>query len=259
VSKKVVALFSDKHKKPSGIRKDAHQIDFQTTRKSNMSKKKAARALREDTSLYAITPRTRNQHTFMNSINDNKITFGIGSAGSGKTYIAGMMAADALQRGLCRKVIICRPIIEAGGERLGFLPGDLEDKCEPYLKPLFDVFEMYWYKSSGHFRNLMNSNRIEICPLAYMRGRNFENVWILCDEAQNMNANLMKMLLTRIAENSKLIITGDPRQRDRHDADGFETAENRLFDCPDVGFVRFHNEDVQREEIVKDILDRWED
>jgi len=224
-----------------------------------MSKKKAARALREDTSLCVITPRTRSQKKFMDSINENKITFGTGSAGSGKTYIAAMMAADALQRGLCRKIIVCRPIIEAGGEKLGFLPGDLEEKCEPYLKPLFDVFELYWYKSNGHFRNLMNSGRIEICPLAYMRGRNFEDVWILCDEAQNMNANMMKMLLTRISTGSKLIITGDPRQRDRADADGFEMATNRLDDCPEIGFVKFHHEDVQREEVVKNILDRWED
>ena len=224
-----------------------------------MSKRKAARALREDTNMCVITPRTRSQKHFMDSINENKITFGVGSAGSGKTYLATMMAADALQRGLCRKIIVCRPIIEAGGERLGFLPGDLEDKCEPYLKPIFDVFELFWYKSTGQFRNLISSGRIEVCPLAYMRGRNFENVWILCDEAQNMNADMMKMLLTRVAEGSKLIITGDPKQRDRKDADGFEKAMHLLDDCPDLDFVNFKNEDVQREQIVKDILDRWED
>lgn len=224
-----------------------------------MSRKREARALREQTSLCAITPRTRSQNAFMNSIETNKITFGVGSAGSGKTYIAGMMAADALQRGLCRKIIVCRPIIEAGGERLGFLPGDLEDKCEPYLKPLFDVFEMYWYKSSGHFRHLMTKGIIEVCPLAYMRGRNFENVWILCDEAQNMNADMMKMLLTRIAEGAKLIITGDPRQRDRKDADGFEMVERLLTDVDGLGVVNFHHKDVQREKIVQDILERIED
>jgi len=224
-----------------------------------MSRKKVARAFREDTSMCVITPRTRTQKQFMDSINHNKITFGVGSAGSGKTYLATMMAADALQRGLCRKIIVCRPIIEAGGEKLGFLPGTLEEKCEPYLKPIFDVFEMYWYKTTGHFRHLMQTGIIEVCPLAYMRGRNFEDVWILCDEAQNMNSDMMKMLLTRVSSNSKLIITGDPRQRDRKDADGFEKAQKFLKGCPDLGFAEFANIDIQREQVVKDILDRWED
>lgn len=223
-----------------------------------MSSKKKARASYESPpSLHVIQPKSASQEMFLDSIRTNKITFGMGSAGSGKTYLAGMMAADALQRGLCRKIIVCRPIVEAAGEKLGFLPGDLEEKCEPYLRPLFDVFELYWYNALGQFKNLQKNKTIEVSPLAYMRGRNFEDVWILCDEAQNMNADMMKMLLTRFATGSKLIITGDQNQRDRKDANGFEAVQKYLSDVDDIGMVNFSNNDIQRDPIVKDILDRW--
>ena len=206
-----------------------------------------------------LVPRNKNQKRFMDSIENNAITFGMGSAGSGKTYIAGFMAANAFENGLCRKIIVCRPVVEAADEKLGFLPGDLNEKCEPYLKPLFDVFEMYWYSAKGRFKYLIRNEDIEIAPLAYMRGRNFDNTWVICDEAQNMNSDMMKMLLTRVGEDTKLIITGDPKQRDRKSADGFEQAIHRLQGCPNVGFVSFSNQDVERSQIVKDVLNHWGD
>ncbi len=223
-----------------------------------MAKRKPSYARNASNGYPTLIPRNRNQKKFMDSITRNTITFGFGSAGSGKTFIAASMAAEALQNGLCRKIVVCRPIVEAGGERLGFLPGTLEEKCSPYLQPIFDVFDQFWYKNHHNtLQSLLQKETIQIAPLAYMRGRNLSDCWVLCDEAQNMNSDMMKMLLSRTSENTKVIITGDPDQRDNKNADGFETAMHSLNDCPDVGFVQFGIRDVERSKVVQDILQRW--
>lgn len=224
----------------------------------------AIRAAHEDVSeaVLKLFPRTKNQKTFMNYILENDITFGMGSAGTGKTYVATVLACQALQQGLCDKIIICRPIVEAAGEKLGFLPGTLEEKCDPYIQPMADVINEYFnpiMKTRCAFDALVTQKKLEVQALAFMRGRSYKNAWILCDEAQNMNANMMKMLVTRFGENCKMVITGDPKQRDRHDANGFEVAEDNLYDTDSIKFMQFTSEDVVRHQTVKNILTNWPD
>jgi phosphate starvation-inducible PhoH-like protein len=226
---------------------------------SAAKKVKAQRAQLDDSAIYKVVPKTVTQNAYMQSIRTNHITFAMGSAGSGKTFVATAMAAAALDENKIEKIVICRPIVEAGGEKLGFLPGDLQEKCDPYLMPMYDVFNMCWKHKRGNMLNWnISQGKIEIAPLAYMRGRSFKDCWILCDEAQNMTAEAMRMLITRFGEGCKMIITGDQTQRDRRDAKGFEEARRRLEGkVPGVGFINFHAEDVQRHEVVRDILDVW--
>jgi phosphate starvation-inducible PhoH-like protein len=233
-----------------------------------MSKKPALRAAlraaHDDVSeaVKTIFPRTKNQKTFMEYILNNNITFGMGSAGTGKTYVATVLACQALQQGLCDKIIICRPIVEAAGERIGFLPGSLEEKCDPYIQPMSDVINEYFnpiMKTRVAFDQLVLKKQVEVQALAFMRGRSYKNAWILCDEAQNMNANMMKMLVTRYGENCKMIITGDPKQRDRHDANGFEMALSKLSDTDSIKFMQFTPADIVRHKTVQDILTDWPD
>lgn len=194
----------------------------------------------------------------MTSIEQNDIVFGIGAAGTGKTYVSAFMAAAALEDNIIDRIVICRPAIQAADEDLGFLPGGLRDKAEPYLRPMLDAFKAYWRFAPQKLEMYMKYEKIEIAPLAFMRGRTFENCWTLCDEAQNMNENMMKMLLTRLGENGKIIITGDPDQRDKLDANGFEIAMQKLHDMPGVAINRFSRLDVVRHQTVARILDRWD-
>ena len=215
-----------------------------------------------------IVPRTPQQAEFVKSIYQNDISFGIGPAGSGKTFLASSLAAKALNKGQIEGIVVCRPIIQAAGEDLGYLPGTLEEKADPYLRPMFDVFKKFWgqneanslkdNRAQGKFEYLLNKGVIEVCPLAFMRGRSFENKWILCDEAQNMSPDMMKMLLTRLGEGSKIIVTGDPRQKDISSANGFDVAYKKLRSCDSVGFTHFGLEDVVRHNTVKSVLDCWD-
>lgn len=205
-----------------------------------------------------LKPRNLAQANFVEAIHNNDIVFGVGAAGTGKTYVSAFMAAQALENNEIDRIIICRPAIQAADEDLGFLPGGLRDKAEPYLRPMLDAFKTFWRFAPHKFDMYMKFEKIEIAPLAFMRGRTFENCWTLCDEAQNMNEDMMKMLLTRLGENGKIIITGDPDQRDRKDARGFEVAMEKLYDVPGIGIARFGKHDVVRHNTVARILDHWD-
>lgn len=202
-----------------------------------------------------ILPRNHQQNEYISAIRRNDITFGVGPAGTGKTYIAAAIAADSYERGLISKIAICRPIVEAAGEELGFLPGDLAEKCDPYLRPIFDAFDIHWSKQE--IQSKLRNKIIEISPLAYMRGRTFVDTFVIADEAQNANTDQMMMLLTRLGKGSKIVVTGDPTQRDKKDARGIEDARTFLSMCPNVSFIDFDNRDVVRHPTVCEILSRW--
>jgi phosphate starvation-inducible PhoH-like protein len=236
---------------------------FENTETSTMSKaKRRQREYIATVSDANLKPRNPLQAEFIKKIQTNHVTFGIGPAGTGKTFIASIMAARALDMGQVDRIILCRPIVQAAGEDLGFLPGTLQEKADPYLRPMMDAFNKYWqanpHTGQGKLSYLLEKEKIEVCPLAFMRGRDFERCWILCDEAQNMNEDMMKMLLTRVGSESRLVITGDPDQKDDHKANGFEKAKERLSDCPSVAFSYFGRQEIVRSEVVRDILNCWE-
>lgn len=203
-----------------------------------------------------ITPRTKNQRNYIQQILHNPINFGIGPAGTGKTYLAVACAIAALEQKKVRRVILVRPVVEAG-ERLGFLPGDLAQKIDPYLRPLYDAFhEMYDF---DRVAKLLEQQVIEIAPLAYMRGRTLNDAFIILDESQNTTIEQMKMFLTRIGFNSTAVITGDVTQVDlpREKMSGLRHAIGILKDVPQISFSYFESGDVVRHPVVKDIIDAY--
>lgn len=209
------------------------------------------------TPLKVITPRTKNQLEYLKNIISNPINFGIGPAGTGKTYLAVACAVAALEQKKVRRIILVRPVVEAG-ERLGFLPGDLAQKIDPYLRPLYDAFhEMYDFEKVS---KLLEQQIIEIAPLAYMRGRTLNDAFIILDESQNTTVEQMKMFLTRIGFNSTAVITGDVTQVDlpREKPSGLKHAQGILQDIPHLTFNYFASKDVVRHPIVKDIIDAYE-
>ena len=191
-------------------------------------------------------------------IRNKMITFGIGPAGTGKTYLAMAMAITAFKNNEVSRIILTRPAIEAG-ENLGFLPGDLQSKVDPYLRPLYDAL----YQIMGAEAYLHNSEKglIEVAPLAYMRGRTLDNAFIILDEAQNTTPAQMKMFLTRIGFGSKVVITGDLTQKDLKDSvtSGLETAIKVLSKVEDIAFIRLTNEDVVRHPLVQKIVKAYEE
>ena len=200
-----------------------------------------------------VRPRTSNQTDYVNSILRSDVCFGIGPAGTGKTYLAVASAVDALERNLVRRIILTRPAVEAG-EKLGFLPGDLTQKVDPYLRPLYDaLFEMLGFEK---VEKLIERQVIEIAPLAYMRGRTLNDSFIILDEAQNTTIEQMKMFLTRIGFNSKAVITGDPSQTDlpKHVRSGLRHAIEVLENVEGVAFSHFGAQDVVRHPVVAAIV-----
>jgi len=202
-----------------------------------------------------ITPLNETQRVYIQTIHRNDITFGIGRAGTGKTFLAAQVALKFMTEGLVRKIVICRPAIEAGGEKIGFLPGAINDKMDPYIRPIIDVFSKYW--SMRTVKDYMAEGLIEIVPLAYMRGRTFEDIFIIADEMQNATSDQLLMLLTRLGKGRKMVITGDPIQSDVNGYSCFNTAHGILRNVQDIGFVRFHNRDVVRHPTVERILNVW--
>jgi len=204
-----------------------------------------------------IQGRTARQTDYLFQIKKHDVTFGIGPAGTGKTYLAVACAVDALERELVSRVILVRPAVEAG-ERLGFLPGDMVQKVDPYLRPLYDALYdlMGFEKVSKHFERGV----IEIAPLAFMRGRTLNQSFIILDEAQNTTAEQMKMFLTRIGFGSKAVITGDITQIDlpKHQKSGLVEAERVLKNINGIAFTRFRTEDVVRHPLVQRIVDAYE-
>lgn len=204
--------------------------------------------------LYGRTPR---QTQYLQQIQEHDITFAIGPAGTGKTYLAVASAVDALERDLVARLILVRPAVEAG-ERLGFLPGDMTQKVDPYLRPLYDaLYDLMGFDKTGR---QFERNTIEIAPLAFMRGRTLNQSFIILDEAQNTTPEQMKMFLTRIGLGSKAVITGDVTQIDlpKHQKSGLIEAQQVLNDIRGIAFTRFQSEDVVRHPLVQRIVNAYE-
>ncbi len=204
-----------------------------------------------------IKAKTLGQQAYIDAINKNTLTFGIGPAGTGKTYLAVAMAVRAFRDEQISRIILTRPAVEAG-EKLGFLPGDLQDKVDPYLRPLYDaLFEMMGAET---FQRNLEKGAIEVAPLAYMRGRTLDDSFIILDEAQNTTPEQMKMFLTRLGFNSKAIITGDITQIDLPNArrSGLIEAVKVLKKVEDIAIIRLSDKDVVRHKLVQDIIKAYE-
>ena len=205
-----------------------------------------------------VSPRTQGQARYIQSIRDHDITFAVGPAGTGKTYLAVAVAVEALKHHQIRKIVLVRPAVEAG-ESLGYLPGDLHAKINPYLRPLLDaLIEMIDY---DQMKRYMEQDVIEVVPLAYMRGRTLNDAFIILDEAQNTTIAQMKMFLTRMGQGSKIVISGDTTQIDlpRPSASGLIDALARLRDIPGVNIVQLHKSDIVRHRLVQDIVRAYEE
>ena len=200
-----------------------------------------------------VAPKTVNQKRYVDSIRDNTITFGIGPAGTGKTFLAVALAAAALSGREVNRIILTRPAVEAG-ERLGFLPGDLMAKVDPYLRPLFDA--LHDMLDPERVSQLLERGAIEVAPLAFMRGRTLNDSFIILDEAQNTSPEQMKMFLTRLGFNSKMVVTGDVTQIDlpREQGSGLVAVSEVLDSVEGIEFVRFGDEDVVRHKLVRRIV-----
>ncbi len=203
-----------------------------------------------------IRPKTLNQKRYVDAIDRNTVVFGIGPAGTGKTYLAMAKAVQALQAKQVTRIILTRPAVEAG-ERLGFLPGTLFEKIDPYLRPLYDA--LHDMIDPDSIPRLMTAGTIEVAPLAYMRGRTLNDAFIILDEAQNTSAEQMKMFLTRLGFGSKMVVTGDVTQVDLPGgtSSGLRVVQDILSGIDDVEFCRLHSQDVVRHRLVSDIVDAY--
>ena len=205
-----------------------------------------------------IKPKTHGQKAYVNAIDKSMIVFGVGPAGTGKTYLAMAKAITAFKNGEVNRIILTRPAIEAG-EKLGFLPGDLQSKVDPYLRPLYDA--LYEIMGPESFAKNMEKGLIEVAPLAYMRGRTLDNAYIVLDEAQNTTPAQMKMFLTRIGFGSKVVVTGDASQKDlpRDAVSGLDVAAKVLKKIDDIGFCQLTSKDVVRHPLVQQIVQAYDD
>ena len=206
---------------------------------------------------HQIKAKTLGQWNYVRAIKNNFITFGIGPAGTGKTYLAVAMAVTALKKREVERIILTRPAVEAG-EKLGFLPGDLQEKVDPYLRPLYDALQDILGQDT--YQKLMTKGVIEIAPLAYMRGRTLENAYVILDEAQNTTAKQMKMFLTRLGFGSKMVVTGDPGQIDlpRGVTSGLIEATQVLEKVKGIEIVRMEAMDVIRHDVVSRIVEAYD-
>lgn len=235
-------------------------------KKNNKTNKKrkvidATNSLAPETIGYAyrnkLSPRTPNQKNYIDSVNKSVITFCQGLAGSGKTHIAVGIALEYLLDSKVKKIIITRPVLEAG-ERIGYLPGTAEEKLHPYLLPIVD--EILHFIPMAQYASLKLNNKIEVVPLGLMRGRNFHDSFIIADECQNASYDQLKMLLTRVGQRSKMILTGDVKQSDlsRHLQGGFNDLMNTLYDIDGVSLIKLESSDIVRNPIIVKILDKLE-
>ena len=205
-----------------------------------------------------ILPRSQNQKKYFQLLNSKDIVFAFGPAGTGKTFLAVAKAVASLQQGLVKKIILSRPAVEAG-EKLGFLPGDLKEKVDPFLRPIYDaLYEMMPY---DQVEKKLANNTIEIAPIAFMRGRTLEDCYIILDEAQNTTKIQMKMFLTRLGKNSKMVIAGDNTQIDliSKNESGLIDASKKLKNIEDIGFIELDQRDVIRHEVVRKIINAYEE
>lgn len=206
-----------------------------------------------------IKPRNSMQEKYINMLESDKpsIVIATGPAGVAKTFLSNAIGIQKLKEGKISKLIITRPAVAAGSDGLGYMPGTLEEKMDPWLRPIYDVF--YKFTSPKDVQNMIQNQTIEICPLVFMRGRTFENAWICADEMQNSTPEQMLMLLTRIGTSSKLVINGDPTQHDRkYEANGLEDLLHRIKRYPnlinDISMISFTEEHVERHPVIKTIL-----
>lgn len=206
----------------------------------------------------AVAPKTANQRKYIESIQDKDLTFGIGPAGTGKSFLAVAMAVQSLFAKQVNRIILTRPAVEAG-EKLGFLPGDLQDKVDPYLRPLYDA--LFDLVDTERVTKMLEKRIIEIAPLAFMRGRTLNDAFIILDEAQNTTGEQMKMFLTRIGFGSKVVVTGDITQIDlpRGQRSGLKEAEKVLQNIDEIEFVYFGKKDVVRHKLVQLIVEAYEE
>ena len=204
-----------------------------------------------------VRPKTKAQSLYLNAIDNSTIVFGIGPAGTGKSFAAVSRAIELLSTGEKKKLVITRPAVEAGGEKMGFLPGELQEKFSPYLTPILEILKKK--VNPGIADYLIKSGRIEPVPIGYMRGRSFEDTIILVDEAQNLTKEQMKMVLTRIGEGSQLIIDGDPAQSDVKGVSGLIDAVQRIRNVSGVQVIEFDRNDIVRHDIIQQILEQYED
>ena len=204
-----------------------------------------------------VTARSPNQAVYLRALDRHDLVFALGPAGTGKTYLAVAMAVALLKQRRIERIILSRPAVEAG-ERLGFLPGDLKEKVDPYMRPLYDALQDML--PEGKLQQRIDSGQIEIAPLAYMRGRTLSSSYVILDEAQNTTPSQMKMFLTRMGENSRMIITGDPTQTDLPPGmpSGLSDAVRKLAGLQAVGVVHFDNKDVVRHPLVGQIIEAYE-
>ena len=204
-----------------------------------------------------VSPRTPLQGEYIRAMTSHDLVFGVGPAGTGKTYLAVAMAVQMLSSGDIDRVILCRPAVEAG-ERLGFLPGDMKEKIDPYLQPLYDGLRDTLRE--GELDKRLENGEIEVAPLAFMRGRTLKNSFVILDEAQNATAMQMKMFLTRLGENSRMVVTGDLSQTDLpgHQRSGLAEALEVLRDVETISVVRFSDKDVVRHRLVAEIVKAYD-
>jgi phosphate starvation-inducible PhoH-like protein len=209
------------------------------------------------TKLKTIYPKTKNQEIFLKLMRSKDIVFAVGPAGTGKTYLAVAYAVSLFVEGKINRLVLSRPAVEAG-ERLGFLPGDMKEKIDPYLRPLYDA--LYEMMPGEEIDRKMVNNLIEIAPLAFMRGRTLNKSFIILDEAQNTLSTQMKMFLTRLGQNSKMVITGDLSQKDLPDnaKSGMQDAMEKLEKVKDIGFVHLNSSDVCRHTLVEKIINAYD-
>ena len=204
-----------------------------------------------------IIPRTKNQNTYFKLLKSKNIVFAVGPAGTGKTFIAVAKAVASLQEGKVNKIILSRPAVEAG-EKLGFLPGDLKEKVDPFLRPIYDA--LYSMLPFEQVEKKISNNIIEIAPIAFMRGRTLEDCFIILDEAQNTTKIQMKMFLTRLGKNSQMVVVGDITQIDlvSERESGLKDASKKLKKIDDIGFIEMNEQDVVRHDLVKKIISAYE-
>ncbi len=207
--------------------------------------------------VFAVKARTEGQENYLKFLYEKDIVVAIGPAGTGKTYLAVARAMASFKKGEVRKIILCRPAVEAG-ERLGFLPGDYQEKVNPYLRPLYDALN--GFLEYQQLKRLMETEIVEVVPLAYMRGRNLDNAFMILDEAQNTTSEQMKMFLTRMGQNSKIVVTGDITQIDLPigKVSGLVEAQSILAHIPGIAFCYLTRADIVRHPLVQSIVDAYE-
>lgn len=225
------------------------------------SRARNARKVQQDDDYYRprkvrkVVPKGANQSDYFDSIDTNTITFGLGPAGTGKTFLAVAKAVAALQAGEVSRIILTRPAVEAG-EKLGFLPGTLEEKIDPYLRPLLDALrDIVGVEQLQEWRD---EETIEVAPLAFMRGRTLNNSFIILDEAQNTTPEQMKMFLTRLGFGSKMVVTGDSTQTDLPGDSGLLIASSKLVAVEGIGVIQFGSKDVMRHPLISKIVEAYE-